>query len=177
MNFFFLKTSGHSEHCESPQSTDWFGNQGVSNLQFVTGMCNPGQTSWYFCSEQRACLANEPNYSKGLCLSHSCGTTRSKSPSADSCNCVCSKAHFGRTCEVQISRSSTLPIGCIFPTSGMFPCPQVTCWTYGGCVSSSSPQGRLQPQSQRLRFKPLLSSFVCYTMLSLPPIRRLLFSL
>lgn len=74
------------------------------------------------------------------------GATRSKSHSADLGSCVCCRACFRRIFEMQISSSSILPMGCFFPTSWMFPCPQLTRWTAGGCVFSSTTQGRLQPQ-------------------------------
>lgn len=76
--------------------------------------------AWYFCSEQRSYLANEPNYPKGLCLSLFYDTTRSKSYSTDSHSCVCSRAHFRMTFEMWISRSSTVSMGCFIPTSWVF---------------------------------------------------------
>lgn len=129
------------------------------NLGFVTGTCSLAQTSWYFCPEQRACPPNETNYPEGLCSSQSYGTTKPKSHSMDPYSCACSRAHFRRTFKVKISRCSTLPMTCFFPTSCMFPCHQLTCLTHRGCLSSSITQEKLQLQSQRLRFKPLLHLF------------------
>lgn len=96
------------------------------NLGFVTGTCSLAQTSWYFCPEQRAYPPNETNYPKGLCSSQSYGTTKPKSHSMDPYSCACSRANFRRTFKVKISRYSTLPMTCFFPTSCMFPCHQLT---------------------------------------------------
>lgn len=151
--FFFLKA---------------LGSQGtVSHLRALTSLeirvfLNPSllqehaaQVRHAAVSEQRAYLANEPSSPKGPCLSH-CSDTRSKSHSLGSCNCVCSRAHFKRTFEIQIFRSSTLPVGCFFPTSWMFPCPS----SYIGLTEAVSPP-QLRRECCNLRVKGWDSNFCC----------------
>lgn len=107
--------------------------------------------AWYFCSEQRSYLANEPNYPKGLCLSHFCNTKRSKTPQTHTAVCAAELISGGL-------------LRCRLP--GVPQCPWVAfiphhgCSMHSarlGCVSSfSATLGKLQGWSQRLRFKPLL---------------------
>lgn len=114
--------------------------------------------AWYFCSEQRSYLASEPNYPKGLCLSHFYDTTR-PSPTPQTHTAVCAAELIsGGPLRCRFPGVPQSPWAAFFPHHG---CSMHS--AHKNCVSSfSATQGRLQGWSERVRFKPLLHLF-CFT--------------
>lgn len=129
--------------------------------------------AWYFCSEQRSYLANEPNYPKGLCLSHFCNTERSKTPQTHTAVCAAELISGG-------------PLRCRLP--GVPQCPWVAFFLTSGVFHALSSQRMCllvlsyPGKAARLESKAEIQTFAApplfyYAMFSLPPVRRLLFSL